>query len=161
MRIALIVAMDQQGGIGLNNDLPWKLPADLRYFKQITMGKPLLMGRNTHESIGRALPGRQNIVLTAQQHYQANGCDVVHNIDDALAVCAAAEEVMVMGGALLYHQLLPKAQRLYLTRVQAIVESDTFFPAIDWSHWRLVDQQAHLADASNAYNYTFEIYDRV
>jgi len=161
MRLALIVAMDQQGVIGLNNDLPWKLSADLQYFRQITMGKPLIMGRNTHESIGRPLPGRLNIIVTHQQNYQATGCVVVNSIEDALLQCSDAEEVMVMGGASLYAQLLPQVQRIYLTRVLAAVKGDTWFPDINWQQWQLKDQQLHSADAKNQFDYSFEVYDRL
>lgn len=161
MRLALIVAMDQQGVIGLNNDLPWKLSADLQYFRRITMGKPLIMGRNTHESIGRPLPGRLNIVVTHQQNYQVTGCVVVHSIEAAIKYCSDAEEVMVMGGAALYAQLLPQVARIYLTRVQANVNGDTWFPEMDWQQWQLIDKQAHAADAKNQFDYSFEVYDRL
>lgn len=161
MRLALIVAMDQQGVIGLNNDLPWKLSADLQYFRQVTMGKPLIMGRNTHESIGRPLPGRLNIVVTHQEDYQATGCVVVTSIEAALKYCADAEEVMVMGGASLYAQLLPQVQRLYITQVHASVKGDTWFPEINRQQWQLIQQHAHSADSKNQYNFSFEVYDRL
>lgn len=161
MRLALIVAMDQQGVIGLNNDLPWKLSADLQYFRQVTMGKPLIMGRNTHESIGRPLPGRLNIIVTHQENYQATGCVVVTSLELALQHCADAEEVMVMGGASLYAQLLPKVQRLYITQVHARVKGDTWFPEINRQQWQLIQQQAHSADSKNEYNFSFEVYDRL
>ena len=125
MKQAIIVATDQQGLIGRDNDLPWKLSADLQYFRRVTMGKPLIMGRNTHESIGRALPGRKNIIVTRNKEYQAEGCEVVHSVADALLAAQGAEEVMVMGGASLYEQLLPQADSLYLTLVQATLTGDT------------------------------------
>lgn len=122
MKLAIIVAMDKQGLIGKDNDLPWKLSADLQYFRKITMGKPLIMGRNTHESIGRPLPGRKNIIVTSNKDYQADGCSVVQSLEQAFIACDDAEEAMVMGGASLYEQLLPQADKLYLTHVNAELE---------------------------------------
>lgn len=161
MKLAIIVATDEQRLIGKDNDLPWKLSADLQYFRRVTMGKPLIMGRNTHESIGRALPGRKNIVVTKNTGYQAEGCCVVHSIDKAIDACDDAEEVMVMGGASLYTQLLPQADRLYLTQVHARLEGDTWFP--DWQNtdWQEVSREDHLADDKNDYPYSFIVYDRI
>lgn len=161
MKIAIIVAMDEQGLIGKNNDLPWRLSADLQYFRRTTMGKPIVMGRNTHESIGRPLPGRQNIVVTRQSDYQAEGCDVVHSIDEALALCRDQEEVMIMGGASLYQQVLPLADKLYLTQVHASLDGDTWFP--DWSpqDWQLLSREDHPADDKNEFDYSFMLYERV
>ena len=161
VKLAIIVATDEQGLIGKDNDLPWKLSADLQYFRRVTMGKPLIMGRNTHESIGRALPGRKNIVVSKNTDYQAEGCCVVHSVDKAIEVCDGAEEVMVMGGASLYKQLLPQADRLYLTHVHASLEGDTWFP--DWlkSEWHEVSREDHLADDKNDYAYSFIVYDRI
>lgn len=160
MKIAMIVAMDQQGLIGRDNGLPWRISADLQYFRRTTMGKPIVMGRNTHESIGRPLPGRQNIVVTNQPGYQAEGCDVVHSIDEALDLCRQQEEVMIMGGASLYQQVLPMADKLYLTRVHVTLNGDTWFP--DWSaeDWELISREDHQADDKNEYDYTFMQYQR-
>ena len=124
------------------------------------MGKPLIMGRKTHESIGRPLPGRHNIVLTRQAGYTAGGCTIVHDVEDALAACAGAEEVMVMGGAALYEQFLPRAGRIYLTRVQAEVEGDTLFPPFDERAWNELERQDHQADAHNEYPYSFLLLER-
>lgn len=160
--LSIIVAMDENGLIGRDNDLPWRLSADLQFFKRTTMGKPLIMGRNTHESIGRALPGRRNIVVSSQADYQpADGCERVKDPDAALALCAGEPEVMLMGGASLYQQLLPKAAKLYLTRVLATLEGDTWFPKINWSEWQLLSQESHIADANNQFAYRFEIYQRL
>ena len=158
--ISLIVAMDRRGVIGMDGALPWRLSGDLRNFKAITMGKPIIMGRKTHESIGRPLPGRQNIVLTRQKGYTAQGCDVRHDVEDALAACAGAEEVMVMGGAALYEQFLPRAGRIYLTRVQAEVDGDTHFPQFDESVWNEVERQDSQADADNEYPYSFLVLEK-
>ncbi len=160
--LSIIVAMDENRLIGKDNQLPWRLSADLQFFKRTTMGKPLIMGRNTHESIGRALPGRRNIVVTSQTDYQpAEGCERAQNPDEALALCADETEVMLMGGASLYQQLLPKADKLYLTRVLTALDGDTWFPEINWQQWQLLSQESHSADARNQFDYRFEIYQRL
>jgi len=161
VKLAIIVATDEKGLIGRDNDLPWKLSADLQYFRRVTMGKPLIMGRNTHESIGRALPGRKNIIVTKNENYQAEGCNVVHSVADALKACDDAEEVMVMGGASLYTQLLAQADRLYLTQVHASLEGDTWFPDWQRSDWQQLSREDHLADDKNDFPYSFIIYDRI
>lgn len=157
MIISLIVAMDRRGVIGAGGGLPWRLSDDLKRFKAITMGKPLIMGRKTHESIGRPLPGRRNIVLTRQPDYTADGCVVCHDADNALTACTGFEEVMVMGGAILYEIFLPRADRIYLTRVQAEVEGDTWFPPFDESAWHEVERQDYQADAHNDYACSFRV----
>lgn len=161
MAIAIIVAMDEQRLIGRENELPWKLSADLQYFRRTTMGKPIIMGRSTHESIGRPLPGRQNIVLTKQQDYQADGCEVVNSIEAAMALCSDAEEMMVMGGASLYQQLLPLADTLYLTRVHASLTGDTWFPEWSEQDWQLISSEDHQADENNEFDYSFQCYQRI
>jgi dihydrofolate reductase len=158
--ISLIYASDEQGLIGRDNDLPWRLPADLRHFKRTTMGKPLIMGRKTHESIGRPLPGRLNIVVTRQVDYTAPGCTVVHSIDAAREAAADAEEVMVIGGADIYRLFLPVADRLYHTEVHETFDGDVFFPDVDRSAWVEVSRDAHPADDRNPYAYTFVVLDR-
>lgn len=160
MKLAIIVATDEQRLIGKDNDLPWRLSADLQYFRRITMGKPLVMGRNTHESIGRALPGRQNIVLTSDLNYQAEGCDVVHSINEALSCCKQAEEVIIMGGSSLYSQFLPQADKIYLTLVHTVLEGDTWFPEWDKSEWKQESCETYQADDKNDYNYSFLTYKR-
>jgi len=160
MRIALIVAMAENGVIGRNNQLPWHIPADLRHFRTLTMGKPIIMGRKTYESIGRPLPGRDNIVITADSLYQANGCQVVHSIDQALEAAGSYQEVMIIGGANLYRQTLEKADRLYLTLVKAEPQGDTWFPQIELQQWREVERETHEADGNNQYDYDFVVLDR-
>ncbi len=160
--LSIIVAMDENRLIGKENQLPWRLSGDLQFFKRTTMGKPLIMGRNTHDSIGRALPGRRNIVVTSQTDYQpAQGCELARDPDTALAMCADEAEVMLMGGASLYQQLLPKADKLYLTRVLTALDGDTWFPEINWQQWQLLSQESHTADAKNQFDYCFEIYQRL
>lgn len=161
MKRAIIVATDEQGLIGKDNDLPWKLSADLQYFRRVTMGKPLIMGRNTHESIGRALPGRKNIIVTKNEAYKADGCTIVNSISDALLACEQVEEVMIMGGASLYEQLLPTADKLYLTRVHASLEGDTWFPEWQKNEWTELSREDHSADDKNDYNYSFIVYEKI
>lgn len=163
--IALIVAAADNDVIGRNNALPWDLPADLAHFKRLTMGKPILMGRKTFESIGRPLPGRSNIVITRDPQYTAAGVQVVHSVDEALslaediALIDGAEELMVIGGAEIYRLATPAATRLYLTRVHAQPQGDAFLPAIDWSLWDEISRDVQAGnDAQPAH--TFFAYRR-
>lgn len=161
MIVSLIWAMDENRVIGINNSLPWKLPADMKWFRQNTMGKPIVMGRKTFESFGaRALPDRQNIVITHDRAYQAEGVDVVHSIDEALAVAGDAEEIMIIGGASFYQQMLPTVDRLYITQVHGQFEGDTWFPQFDMGDWKEVQCSESTADEKNAYACTFMIYER-
>jgi dihydrofolate reductase len=157
MKISLILAMGRNRVIGRDNQLPWHLPADLAHFKATTMGKPILMGRKTWESIGKALPGRLNIVLTGQAGYTAEGATVVNSIDNAIAACESADELMVIGGAAVYEALLPVAQKIYLTLVDEEFEGDTFFPQIDEQEWREESREDHSTDDKNAYDYSFRV----
>lgn len=158
--ISLIVAVSQNNVIGIDGALPWKLSDDLKRFKQLTMGKPIVMGRLTFESIGRALPGRQNIVLTRQADFAAENCDVVSSPAAALAVAGNAEEIIVIGGSQIYELFTPKASRLYLTAVDVDVDGDAHFPEVDTAAWKLVSTEAHAADANNEYAYQFRTYER-
>lgn len=161
MKTAFVVAMDENGLIGKDNDLPWRLSADLQYFRRITMGKPILMGRKTHASIGRPLPGRHNIVVSSMADYQAEGCDVVRSIEEALKLASSAEEIMVIGGSSLFKQMFESADRLYLTRVHAELEGDTWFPQWDQNQWKLISRESFPADEKNDYAYSFEVYERI
>ncbi|MFP4639515.1 MAG: type 3 dihydrofolate reductase [Guyparkeria sp.] len=165
MRVSLIAAMARNQVIGRNNQLPWRLPADLKHFKQVTMGKPLIMGRRTFESIGRPLPGRTNIVLTRDESFSADGVTIVYTINDALSEAEAhldeSKEVMVMGGADIYYQFLPRADRMYLTLVELEVAGDAHFPAYVPDEWELVEASRFEADEKNPYNYQFLTFDRV
>jgi len=160
MRIAAIFAMSKNRVIGKDNQLPWHLPADLKHFKTITMNKPILMGRKTFQSIGRALPGRCNVVITHDVNFQAPGCVVVHSIATALDAVSYSDDVFVIGGAFLYEQLLPRTQRLYMTLVHQDVEGDTFFPDINMAEWQEVERVDHSADEQNHYSYSFITLDR-
>lgn len=159
--ISLIVATGERGEIGRGNALPWRLPADLRWFRRQTLGKPLLMGRRTHDSIGRPLPGRCNIVLSRDRGYRAPGCTVVGGVDEALAAAGGVPEVMVIGGASLYALTLPRAARIYLTRVHGRFEADTFFPPLDPSAWRERERSDFAPDARNPHAYSFVILERL
>jgi dihydrofolate reductase len=159
--VSLVVAMARNGVIGRDNSLPWHLPADLRHFKSITLGKPILMGRRTFESIGKALPGRTNLVLTRDARWRAEGVLVVHSLCDALAQVAGAAELAVIGGAEIFRLLLPQATRIHLTLVEADVAGDTSFPAIDSSQWIERDRRVYAADERNAYNMSFITLERL
>ncbi len=161
MKISIIVAMAANRVIGKDNQLPWYLPADLKYFKETTMGKPILMGRKTWESIGRPLPGRTNIVITRDENYDAPGCVVVHSINDAMQAAAKQDEVMVIGGAELYRQILPRTDSIYLTRINEDFEGDTLFLELDSSEWQEVERLDCDADDKNPYTYSFIKLDRV
>ncbi len=161
MIISIITAMDKNQLIGKDNALPWKIPADLQFFKKVTMSKPIIMGRKTFESIGRPLPGRQNIVITRDESYTADGCDVVYSIDDAISLAGDIDEVMVIGGANIYQQFLEKCDRLYLSRVLGEFEGDAWFPEIDFNLWRLIEKEDHKADEKNECDYSFQIYERI
>ncbi|MFH0944130.1 MAG: type 3 dihydrofolate reductase [Planctomycetota bacterium] len=160
MRIALIAALGPLRVIGWKNDLPWRLPADLRRFKALTMGHPILMGRKTHESIGKPLPGRLSIVLTHQADFAADGCQVVHSMEEALAAAGEADELFVIGGASLYCEALPLASRIYFTRIEGEFEGDTFFPEFDESEWTEVAREEHGPDEKNRHPYAFCILER-
>jgi len=167
MRLAIIVAQAENRVIGINNKLPWHLPEDLRYFKQVTMSKPIIMGRKTYESIGRPLPGRTNIVISRQEGYAPEGVKVVPSLEAAIelaeSICVidGAEEAMVIGGAQIYEQALTRADRLYLTQVHASVEGDAWFPAFAKEEWREAGREDFTAMEPNPYDYSFIVLDRV
>ncbi len=140
--------------------MPWHLPAELAHFKQLTMGKPIVMGRKTFDSIGRILPGRLNIVITRDRAYRVEGAVLVHTIEDALAAAKGAEEIMIIGGEHLYRQLLNQVSRLYLTMIEADIEGDTFFPELDESEWELKEKVCRLADEKNDYAMSFLVLER-
>jgi dihydrofolate reductase len=161
MRIAAVVAMAENRVIGRQNQLPWQMPADLQHFKKVTMGKPIIMGRKTYQSIGRPLPGRCNIVITHDADFQAPGCVVANSIASALDASAYSDEIFIIGGALLFEHLLPRIQRIYMTVIHHEIDGDAYFPQMDMSEWLERERSDHLADAQNAYEYSFITYDRV
>lgn len=158
--ITLIVAVADNGVIGRENGLPWHLPEDLKRFKRLTLGKPVVMGRKTFESIGRPLPARHNIVVTRDAEYRRDGVTVVRSIDDAERAAAGAEEIMIIGGAELFRLFLPRAGRVHLTRVHGEVSGDVFWPALDESRWQVVHREELAADERHAYAMTFEIWEK-
>lgn len=163
-RVTLVVAADEAGGIGLDGGLPWRLPEDLKFFKRVTQGHPLVMGRKTHDSIGRALPGRSNIVVSRDPACRvAEGCDLAESLADGLAKAARApggDEIMVIGGAELFRQVLPLADRIYLTRVHAKLPADTWLPDLESDAWEEIWREDHAADERHAYGYSFIRLDR-
>ena len=159
--LSIIAAMSENGVIGRDNKLPWLLPADLAHFKSLTLGKPIIMGRRTWESLPGLLPGRTHVVVTADSTYAAPGCLVVNSTEQALAAAGAATEVMIVGGEALYRQFLPRAARMYLTLVHTIVPGDTYFPRYVAGEWREVDRRLHQPDQKNPYAYSFVTLERV
>ncbi|MDQ6958489.1 MAG: type 3 dihydrofolate reductase, partial [Mariprofundaceae bacterium] len=153
-------AQDKNGLIGAGGKLPWRLPADMAWFKKNTMGKSILMGRKTFDSIGRPLPGRTNIVITSQ-NIEIDGCTVVHSLDEAIAVAGKAEELMVIGGAQIYKLALLRANRLYITQIHVAFEGDTYFPPFDASQWQETFHESHEPDETNMYPYRFRIMERL
>ena len=158
MILSLIVAMDEASGIGKDNRLLWHLPNDLKWFKRHTVGKPIIMGRKTYESIGRALPGRRNIVITRQADFQPLDVCVVSSLEAAYIAAEPSEECMVIGGAEIYTLALASAMKLYVTHVHAKMEATVFFPKIDWSEWVCESTEPHIKDSNHAFDYTFCIY---
>lgn len=158
--VSLVVAADEEGGIGRGGGLPWHLPADLKHFRALTMGKPVIMGRRTWESIGRPLPGRRNVVVSRQPSLQVPGCEVAGSLDDALRLVDDAAEACVIGGAEIYRLALPLADLIHLTRVHARVEADTFLPPLDPQEWRLQSREEHAADERHAYPFSFITLER-
>jgi dihydrofolate reductase len=166
VKVSLIAAVAENGVIGRNNQLPWRLPEDLRYFKRVTMGKPVMMGRKTYDSIGKPLPGRSNIVVSRQPGLALEGVSVVPDVNSGIEVAAAfcrvddGEELMVIGGSEIYALCLPLAQCLYLTEVHAAIEGDARFPDWDRSEWRECFRERHDAGGANPYDYSFVVYER-
>ncbi|MGL4885180.1 MAG: type 3 dihydrofolate reductase [Aeromonas veronii] len=162
MKISMIAAMAHERVIGKDNQMPWHLPADLAHFKRVTLGKPVLMGRKTFESIGRPLSGRRNLVISRNPGYQAEGIEVVGSVEAALALLAgcSVEELMVIGGGHLYAEMLPSADCLYLTQIDLAVEGDTRFPAFDDGQWQRIACESHPADEKNPHPYSFETWQR-
>ena len=165
MKLSIIVAAAENNVIGRDNSLPWHLPEDLKYFKKITMGKPIVMGRKTYESIGRPLPGRTNIVVTRNPHWQAEGVVVVDNLEQALdvargqGVADGVDELFVIGGEQIYRLAMGLAKRIYLTRILSEVEGDAWFPEISALEWRQVSSQPGAEEAD--VDYVFEIFERL
>lgn len=156
MIISLIAAMGRNHVIGKDNSLPWKLPGDMKRFKELTVGKPVIMGRKTFESIGRPLPNRTNIILTRDRNYKAAGCVVAHSLNEALEA-AKGKEIMVAGGEQIFREFLPKADKMYLTFIDKDFEGDAYFPKYNENEWKEIRKEGH----SNDYSYTFVDLERI
>jgi len=155
MKISLIVAMAANRVIGSNGQMPWHLPADLKRFKQITWGKPIVMGRKTFEAIGKPLPGRSNIIVSNNKNYSQPDCLVFNDVENALQSCAECPEIFVIGGSMLYQALLPRADYLYLTEIKKEFVGDTYFPEIDKSQWQEIERQSIDNDQAVEFAYNF------
>jgi len=158
--LSMIVATANNRIIGKDNDMPWHLPADLQYFKKITLGKPIIMGRKTFESIGRPLPGRRNIVISRDANYVVDGVDTVNSIEDALGLVDGVDEAMVIGGGAIYKHCIDAAKRLYITHIEADIDGDTQFPEYDLNVWKQISSEVRLADEKNKYELNFCVYER-
>ncbi|MFJ7975387.1 dihydrofolate reductase [Peribacillus sp. JNUCC 23] len=160
--ISFMFAMDENRIIGKDNTLPWYLPADLQYFKKVTMGHPILMGRKTYESIGKPLPGRENIILTRNADYQQEGITVISDMKEAVAYADALdEEVFVIGGAEIFQQLISDCKRLYITQIHHSFEGDTYFPELNMSKWQTVSKTTGIVDEKNKYPHEFIVLERI
>lgn len=159
MTKSIYVAISQNGVIGKKNDLPWRLPSDLARFRQTTTGHPIIMGRKTHESIGRPLPNRTNIVITRDKDYKADGCIVVGSLEGAIKKAGGSDEIFIIGGSTIYEQALPFTDKIYLTRVKANVDGDVFFN-LDESGWTQISSEPHLANGEDQYDYDFVVLER-
>lgn len=158
--ISLIFAIGKNNAMGYKNKMPWYLPADFAYFKKVTMGKPVIMGRKTFESIGRPLPGRTNIVITRSKDFYHEDCIIVDSIDKAMDI-AKDKDAFIIGGAEIYSAFLPVADKLYITEIDHDFEADTFFNEIDYSDWKLASSQPGVRDEKNLFDYKFTVYERV
>jgi dihydrofolate reductase len=161
MRISFVAAMSKNRVIGKGNKIPWNMPADLKHMRKLTEGKPLIMGRKTHESIGRPLPNRKNIILTRDKNYKSEGCIVVNTQVEALKAAEGSEEIIIFGGEDIYKIFLPSADRMYLTIIDALIEGDAFFPEYKKEEWKEVSREKHEKDDKNPYDYVFLVLDRV
>jgi len=157
--ISIIAAVAENNVIGVKNRLPWRLSGDLKRFKELTMGKPVIMGKNTFKSIGRALPGRKNIVLTDEE-LDNQDITQVGSVEEAIKMAGDAEEVMVIGGAMIYKQFLSFADRLYITQVHVSLDCDAFFPEFSEKEWKVLSKEAHTKDESNEYDYDYIVYEK-
>jgi dihydrofolate reductase len=156
--ISFVVAMDDNRAIGKDNDLPWYLPNDLKHFKKTTMGKPIVMGRKTYESIGKPLPGRENIVVTRDQSYEAEGTTIVHSVDEVLQMNA---EICVIGGTEIFKMFLPVADRLYITEIHHTFDADTYFPELNDNEWKELSRTEGIVDEKNKYPHEFVVYEKI
>lgn len=158
--ISIIVAIADNGVIGTNNTLPWRLPADLKYFRATTMGHTIVMGRRNFQDIGKALPGRRNVVLTRDKNFSANHCEVAHSINDVMSMLDREEETFIIGGAEVYRSFLPLSDKLYITHIDSAVDGNVFFPDYDLSEWEMVSEGARQTNEENTLSFRFCVYRR-
>ena len=159
--LTLCVAMDENDLIGINNSLPWYLPADLKHFRTITMGKPIIMGRKTYESIGHPLKGRLSIIISRNPNLTINNCQIFNKLEEILDFSHNYDEAIVIGGMAIYTMLLPYVQRMYITRIHAKFTGDTYFPEYETKQWQEIERQNYPADKKNNYSYSFTILERL
>jgi dihydrofolate reductase (trimethoprim resistance protein) len=160
LKISLIAAMDENRVIGKDNDIPWRIPKDWEYVKDVTQGHPIILGRKNLESIGRALPNRRNIILTRDESYTFQGCEIAHSIDEVFELCQHEKEIFIFGGEQIYELFLPYVEKMYITKIHHAFEGDTFFPKIDYSEWNEVSVTKGITDEKNPYVYYFHVYER-
>lgn len=161
LKINLIVAAAENNAIGKDNKMLWRLPDDFKYFKKNTVGHSIIMGRKTFDSIGKALPERRNIVITRNHNWTEEDVDVANSVDDILIYCRDEREIFIIGGANIYKQTLPLAQKVFLTRVHSRIDGDSFFPELPTSEWKLTSSEKHHKDEKHAYDFTFEVWERI
>lgn len=159
--ISIIVAKSHNNVIGSEGNLPWHIPEDLKQFKSITMGKPMIMGRSTFESIGKALPGRKNIVMTRDKEYQAEDISIAHTLEEALILCEQAKEIMVIGGGEIYKLFFGMVNRLYLTNIEKHIDGDVFFPEIDLSKWKMIRKKEFPMNTERKIGFNLEVLERI
>jgi len=160
MIISLVAAADENNGIGKNNQLPWYLPADLKHFKEFTIGHPVIMGRKTFDSVGKPLSKRRNIIVT-RQDLKIEGCEIVHSVEEAIAQCKGEEKIAIVGGATVFEQSMDLANVIHFTRIHHIFDTDAFFPPIKSEKWLEVEKEYHEPDEKNAFAYSFITYRKV
>lgn len=160
IKISLIVAMDKNRVIGKDNDLPWRLPKEFEYVKKTTMGHTIVMGRKNFESIGRALPGRKNVILTRDKTFSFEGCIIAHSIKEVFDLCKNDEEVFIFGGEQIYEIFMPYVEKMYITKIDYAFEGDTYFPEVDYNEWDEVSVKQGITDEKNPYTYYFHVYEK-
>ncbi len=158
--VSIIVALSENNVVGVRNELPWKLSADLKRLKSLTMGHHIIMGRKTWESLGRPLPGRVNVVITHDRHYKAEGAIVVNSLNEAIQVASDDTEAFVFGGGIIFREALPLVRRIYMTKVHATIEGDTHFPVLNMNEWKETSREEFKADEKNQYDYSFVTLER-
>lgn len=160
MKVSLIVAMDRNRVIGKDNDIPWRIPKDWEYVKNITKGHSIILGRKNLESIGRALPNRRNIILTRDKDFNFDGCEIVHSIEAVFELCKKEEEIFIFGGEQIYNIFLPFVEKMYITKIHYEFKGDTFFPDVNFDEWNEVSVKKGVMNDKNLYNYFFHVYER-